>query len=336
MYKTIILCLGVPALLLLILTINNTLGIILLLFIVFTIAFFALEASTCKLDDKTLAKVIQCIDKNFDTKKILSKKLESDHVMEYYETTTNRDYRILEWFEGPGMHSKLTVRHPINAHSGLTVQPSLVMREIAASHAQSVLEVGSGKGFCTFYLANLLPDVRFTGLDLVHKHIEISTVECSRGNYKNVRFVNGDARDPTSFKTVYDIIFSVEALCHLDSENKMRDFLENTKNYLHNRGKLVIVDGFRSPDFNTSSENQQLAMMLAERGFQIKQMPSKADWILLASEYGLEVQRDVDLTEEVLPFWRLGWRVARFLLHFMPLTRFFHFSLWQLLSHDLN
>jgi len=225
-------------------------------------------------------------------------------------------------FEGPGLHSKMDVRHPIRAHCGLSLQPAYVLREVAAANAKSVLDVGCGRGFCTFYLANLMPDVKFMGIDMVPRHAEFASCEASKGGYNNVQFSIGDATRLDELGTKFDIIFSVEAMCHLDTDQKMRDFLNSASLSLTPKGKIVLVDGFRSPSFDTCSPNQQLAMKLAERGFRIRRMPSKALWASMGSESGFKVVRDVDLTHQVLPFWRFGWRFAHVALKFSPLIRY--------------
>jgi SAM-dependent methyltransferase len=305
------------------------------------------EAATCELDDTALAQVppaaararrpppaprrprlrphlatqdLANIRRAYDVPEILAAPYANADVLRYYKHTTDRDYQLLRLFEGPGLHSKLDLRHPIRAHCGLSLQPAYVLRE--AANAKSVLDVGCGRGFCTFYLANLMPDVAFTGIDLLPRHAEVAARDASKAGYNNVQFLTGDATCLHELGTKFDIIFAVEALCHLDTDQKMRDFLSSASSSLNPNGKIVIVDGFRSPGFDTCSPNQQLAMRLAETGFRIRRMPSKALWASLASESGFHVVRDVDLTQQVLPFWRLGWRFAHAALKFPPLIRY--------------
>lgn len=40
-----------------------------------------------------------------------------------------------------------------------------------------------------------------------------------------------------------------------------------------------------------------------------------------ARKSGLRLIKSVDLTHEVLPFWRRGWRVARTVLRLLPFVR---------------
>ena len=261
------------------------------------------------------------INRAYDVDHTVSTPFDTDDMILYYKHTTDRDYKLLEMFEGPGLHSKLDVPHPIRANCGLSLQPAYVLREVASAHAKSVLDVGCGRGFCTFYLANLMPDVKFRGVDVVPRHAEFAAQEALKGGYENVHFSTGDATRLNELGEKFDVIFSVEAMCHLDTDQKMRDFLRSAASSLNSKGKIVLVDGFRSPNFDTCSQNQQLAMMLAERGFRIRRMPSKALWTTFGSEFGFKLVRDVELTEHVLPFWRFGWRFAHALLRFPWLIR---------------
>lgn len=143
----------------------------------------------------------------------------------------------------------------------------------------------------------------------------------TKGGYKNIKFSVCDATQLDKLGEKFDIIFSVEAMCHLDTDQKMREFLHTAAASLHPKGKIILVDGFKSPNFDTCSPNQQLAMVLAEKGFRIRRMPSKALWASLGSASGFKVVSDLDLTEQVLPFWRFGWRFAHAALRFPWIIR---------------
>jgi SAM-dependent methyltransferase len=218
---------------------------------------------------------------------------------------------------GIGLHSKLLFPKPIFSVASTSAQAVLVLKEIGHTHAKKVLEIGCGQGFCTIFLATLCPNVFFHGIDIVPRHIDIATRYKESGAFTNTEFSLCDA---TRFDNLppnrFDLIFSVEALCHLDTSHKRHDFLTHAYNRLGRRGRIVIIDGFRSLNFDKSSANQQTAMCLAEAGFRIRKMPTKNEWIDLARDLNFELIEDRDLTREVLPFWRLGWRMARFILKF--------------------
>jgi hypothetical protein len=112
----------------------------------------------------------------------------------------------------------------------------------------------------------------------------------------------------------YDVIFGIESFCHMDTDAKLTAFLGFAAEALHPRGRIVIVDGFRTDDFSALDDDVQQAMILAESGFRIMRMPSRATWKALATAHGFDVISETELTMDALRFWTRGWRVAQLLL----------------------
>jgi len=251
------------------------------------------------------------------------------------------DYKVLELCVGPGMHTELCAPPPILCFGGHTRQAVLVLAEVAAVTERtdrqwaelgdrtadaraSVLEVGFGRGYCLMFLAGLLPHIHFHGVDRVQRHLQLGGCACQKGGYSNVELFVGDGAEFLSSMTdtVYDVVFGVESLCHLDTPAKRKAFVASAARRLtFPGGRLVVVDGFRSAGFDDAPEDHRTAMRLAERGFNIRAMPSKAEWVQQASAEGLHLVRSLDLTSEGLPFWTLGWRIARCLLRLLPFVR---------------
>ena len=287
--------------------------------------------------DATLAQDLACLTPAFDADTLLEGAPPPNQldVIAYYTHTTDRDYRVLSWFMGQGLHTSLTARLPVgssNERQALYVANAIaVARALTPSDstaaATRVLEVGSGRGYCTLMLAGFFTpssDFEFHGVDLVKRHIDVARRDAAAHNYTNVHFHQGDAAMTASFRPYastapFDIIFGVEALCHLDTPYSVRAFLTNAANHLAaGHGRLIIVDGFRSETFATAPANQQLAMRLAERAFAIKRMRPMSEWIEAAYSAGLRLESLEDLTHQALPFWTVGWRFAHALLRHAP------------------
>ena len=267
--------------------------------------FVAIDCQVADLDDKTLASDLRLINTLYNIEVIL--KNPPTEAREYYEHTTDRDYAFLERVMGPGMHTRI--------RNDNEEQFKYVADEISASNADRVLEVGCGKGHSRV-LARMLPHVHFTAVDMVERHIEVAKSHAPA----NVEYIHADATHDISHLGKFQVIFGVESLCHMDSREAREKFIKQAKLLLAPGGKIVIVDGFRSETFQDTTPDQQLAMMLAERGFSIARMPSKADWIHVT---GAETSSFTDLTKDAIVYWKTGWRVARFLLHF-PLVLYYY------------
>jgi 2-polyprenyl-3-methyl-5-hydroxy-6-metoxy-1,4-benzoquinol methylase len=182
---------------------------------------------------------------------LFSKIRRSRHLLvEYYSKTTDRDYRILEWFVGPGMHTRLEC---------CPSQVDLVARHV--NDSRSVLEVGSGRGYCTNSLAASMPRVNFHGVDLVERQVQISRENAA----ENSSFFCVDVAVHRS-DAQYDMIFGVESLCHVGN-------LSFVKTLLRPGGKLVIIDGFRRNGAKVATE-------MVEAGFRImNRFLTKEEWI---------------------------------------------------------
>lgn len=270
-----------------------------------------------------LASLRRAFGQEFD--KELEKQFTFERVRTYYYHTTDRDYKLLRLFCGEGQHTRLEMPSPIGHQGGCTRQPMLVYAEARAIDAKRVLEAGCGRGHGSIVLAATMPEASFVGVDLVARQIEAAAGAAASANLTNASFHVADATKlvASDFATPgsFDLIFGIEALCHMDSDATASSFMAQATALLRVGGRLVIVDGFRSATFETCPPDQRVAMMLAESGFRIRAMPSKQLWKRLADSHGLVLVRDTDLSHEALPFWVLGWRVARVVLLFPALVR---------------
>ena len=283
-----------------------------------------LYAKNSILSEETLVEDLTSIKKALGTTFIedeINAQYSVDDVIKYYTHTTDRDYKLLELFVGPGLHSRLEL--PLGGMDGGTHQSNFILAEIRAANARSVLEIGSGRGHCSLFLAQRVPDVQFKGVDLTARHVSVALESAKNSNLKNVDFFLGDATKLSSVKPAsVDFIFGIEALCHIDTNEGAANFMKSANKLLRKGGRIVFFDGFRAKRFNKCSANQRKAMKLAECGFKIRAMPSKKLWVDLGIQNNMKVIQDVDLTRHVLPFWILGWRVARIILLFPRLIRF--------------
>lgn len=273
-------------------------------------------------DRARLARDLAWLEKALPLEAFREAEFDNGDVVEYYEQTTFRDYRLLELAAGSNaMHSRLAPKTPLPYDPGQLLQLLYVIAH--AGSAKTVLEVGSGKGSNSVFLAALLPHVRFFAVDLVPAHVRVASLAAREAGLRNVAFFLGDACSPPAALAAleFDVIFGIESLCHMDTPAKMSGFLGPAGPRLSAGGKLVIVDGFRTAQFDRLDADVREAMKLAESGFRIRRMPSKDCWSALAARSGLRRVQDTDLTPEALAFWTRGWKAARLLTFFPGLVR---------------
>ena len=220
-------------------------------------------------------------------------------VARHFTWTTDLDGFVLETVFGAGGHTKL---------KGAVSSLSLVSRELSVAKTTSVLDIGCGRGFCTLTLAGEKPDVCFTGIDLVPRHVQVArSVMC-----ENAVFLRADAmRFLSTAIHGFDVVYGIDSLRYMDTQLRLKNFMWRCKNALRPGGRLVIIDIFRADNFEAAPRDQQAAMRLAEGGMRIEQMPSKAQWKFEANRQGLRLAAEEDLTTKALPFWTQLWRIAR-------------------------
>ncbi|PNH00451.1 hypothetical protein TSOC_013725 [Tetrabaena socialis] len=253
-----------------------------------------------RLDLTRLARVVPRLQEFY------RKDFTAPDVTTYFAKTTFRDYRALELVTGSAaMHTPMD-------HDQLLY---VIAQMGEAVNGGRVLEIGFGKGANIVYLADLFPRTGFVGIDLLDEHVAHANSNLRNlRNLRNVDFRKDDASSPVTAHASYDVIFGIESCCYLDTVEKQTGFLRFVKRSLTPTGRLVIVDGYRSADFMEKPPDVQRAMLLAESGFRIREMPSKQTWRRLAARERLVLVDDVDLTAKALPFWIRIWKVAHALL----------------------
>ena len=255
------------------------------------------------------------LDSCFSLESFRSSLYTTTDVIKYYNETTHRDYKILELFtKSTAMHTELIHENLPYKCNGQLLQ-LLHILPYMSSKSINVLEIGFGKGTNMIFLASLFPRVSFVGIDLIDKHVKYATQQSN--DLPNVTFLQGDAKRLPSFSMKFDVIFCIESLCHLDTDEDIEFFLKNVKELLTPDGKLIIVDGFRKNNYKDDPSILE-AMNIAESGFRIRRMTSKEQYYSLSRAMGLKIIDDIDLTENAVRFWVKWWKVGHLFLKFMP------------------
>ena len=238
----------------------------------------------------------------------------------YYTATMHVDYELLQACVGPGMHSRVSLQHPFGAWNASTV-PSMVLAALrldVTDVSARVLEFGSGRGFCSLYLAALAPRVRFVGVDATPAHVAKAEAATRQGRYANASFELGDGTDLGAYEHALRAFSRLRPCVTCARRTSAGSFLQGAARALRPGARLVIVDGF-APSTCVPAADAQRALEHAEHGFHIGPLATVREWATDAKDAGLRVVLNQDLTAQVLPFWRCGWRVARALMHLSPL-----------------
>lgn len=133
----------------------------------------------------------------------------------------------------------------IFSEEGYYGQPRTVSAQIQAIGARQVLELGSGKGFNSSFLAQEHPEVQFQGFDLTPLHVSLANKKAAA--LSNLTFQVGDFNLLPFPDQSFDIIFGVDCLCHAQ---EAQITLAKIRRVLKPDGRLVVFDGYREPGFD--------------------------------------------------------------------------------------
>lgn len=245
------------------------------------------------LEQAELPRYLAKIDHTFGISKLLELRADKDTIVRYY-TESEKAYRLLHSRDG-SVHMTLTGSDPTSNHDNLG-QARMVQQQIEELSAQTILELGCGKGFNVAYLASVNKKARLVGIDLTPKHIRIASKKYA--NVANLAFELGDFQALHFKNEEFDLVFEVEALCH--AQDPALAYSEVFR-VLKPGGRFVIFDAFRSSDLTSFPQDLQTAVQLVELTMAVKRFPSLDYWLNLAKGVGFKILSTVDLSDAIMP-----------------------------------
>lgn len=267
-----------------------------------------------------LRERLATVESTFDTAALLDRPHDVQEVIGYY---TQSAFAWQLWHSRAGaVHMAINYDgeyHP----EGHLEQARIVQRQMAAVGAGRVLELASGKGYNSSYLAAQHPEVEFRGVDVTPLHVRMARRKGRR--QANLRFERADFQQLPHPDESFDLVFVVEGLCHaFDVAGALRE----VHRVLRPGGRFVVMEPFRRPGFELARPSVQYAARLVEASFAIDSFPAVDAWLELARETGFAVLETEDHTAAVMPnlrelharamWWRrLTWGSAR-LRRLMP------------------
>lgn len=258
------------------------------------------------------------VDRVFGIDRVLA--LEGAEIVAPYYRQSGPGYRRVH-SEAGAMHIALNPDGRFD-RSGYYAQTEEVARQIAATGARRVLELGSGTGFNSLHLAAAHGSVAFTGLDLMRHHVRRS--RRAARNRRNLTFIEGSYAALPPGLDGQDVVFGVETLCYAQSPDTVA---REVARALAPGGRFVMFDGFRSADFDRAPAD----VITAARLFEITTAVTagfwhRSDWTRALERAGLRVLRADDLTADAIACMR---RLQR------PALRFFADWRLRLMRHLL-
>lgn len=263
---------------------------------------------------------IERIQKVFDTDKIVHIQPTISSIADYYKTNklayslfANKDF----------VHMGIS-KNKKYSNKDLFEQGKFVDKYIKQLKAKKVLELATGRGATSAFLAQKHPDVTFEAIDLPDGQIDFAFSKAKK--FKNFHPKEGDYHNLADYpRDSFDVVFIIEALCH--STNKKKVFNEVRK-LLKNKSVFIIFDGYRGKKEHLLTKEELLAIKLTEKGMAVPSFDYYQDFKNKLLKSGFKVLKEQDVSSQVVPtlkkfeaLAKLYFKVPPFLLKII--NRFF-------------
>ncbi|MEM7735955.1 MAG: methyltransferase domain-containing protein [Deinococcota bacterium] len=247
----------------------------------------------------------------FDTDALLQAPTNEDDVVDYYQQSFN-GYRHVHSSFG-AVHMGFTEDGAFNERDyygqAKHIAAHIDTLQQAAQPITAVLELASGQGVNSNYLAERYPDVSFTGIDLTPKHLKVA--EGFAAKRANLNFVKGNFQDMPFAEASFDVVFEVESICYATN---MAKAVAEIYRVLRPGGVAVLFDGFRLTSAKSVSAALKQANELVEAAMTIDAFWELTDWLELVRAQGFTVLQLEDYFEKVLPTLARLQTLARFFI----------------------
>jgi ubiquinone/menaquinone biosynthesis C-methylase UbiE len=240
-----------------------------------------------------LEKYLNKIKQVFDIGELSRQNISQRDVIDYY-VESEVGYNFFHSSEG-AIHMALNYDGKFDSE-GYYGQAQIVQKHINKSCSHRVLELGSGKGFNTIYLARQNKSVKFIGIDITHKHVAFAQNK-SQG-LANLYFGLGDFHELNFKDESFDLVFEVESICHARDMHKV---LSEIHRVLKPGGRFISFDGYRKVGLDQFDDKIKLAARLVEIAMAISHPWVIDDWLHLAQGIGFEIFSVDELSEAIMP-----------------------------------
>lgn len=232
------------------------------------------------------------IGKVFDINKVINTPINSKAVSRYYKIN-KIPYSII--YRGhDAIHLGITYGEIYDRKKDILEQAKIVEKYIS-NDTKNILELGTGRGINSDYLARKFPNINFIGIDLPGGHINYAIKKSKKLKNFNVR--KGDFHDLNSFPANhFDIVFVVEAICYSTDDKKI---FREVKRVLKNKGIFIVIDAFA--DKRNLTEVEEQVKELTEKGMTVPDFTQYEDFRNIAIEAGFKVKDEKDLSKYAMP-----------------------------------
>ena len=249
--------------------------------------------------DLSLDQALALIDRHLGSRAMLDD-TGADRVAIYYRQSRPAYDRV---HSGEGcMHVALNPDGRFD-RDGFLYQPRAVSQVIASTGARRVLELGTGLGFNSRWLAARHPDVQFVALDLLPDHVAETRRRAAAQGLGNLTVVQGSFDDLPADLGAFDTVFAIETLCYTADPVRVA---AGVARHLAPGGRFLAFEPLSLRPLQDLPAPMALATQLYWLGVAVtRPVPGIGDWQAALAAGGLQPDPPQDLTVQAAPGLRV-------------------------------
>lgn len=269
--------------------------------------------------NKILKEKLSKISKVFDIEELQKIENDGNYIQSYYQK--NKIPYFIFHTRKNFVHMGIS-RDGVFKEEDLLEHAVFVEKYLSKQNATDVLELATGRGANSLWLAERHPRVNFYGIDF--SRTQLSFAQKAAKKVSNFHVKLGDFHHLKDFKeNTFDIVFIVEALCYSNSTEKV---VNEVKRVLKDGGYFIIFDGYLSNKELSSDENT--AVKITSQGMSVAEFLKYTDFrdIMVKNSFTLVEEKNVSayVTPTMQRFERLAEkffskpRIGKFITWILP------------------
>jgi ubiquinone/menaquinone biosynthesis C-methylase UbiE len=253
----------------------------------------------------SLSKKLSRIRSLFPVQDIKQKRMDLEYVASYYKT--NRLAYSLFHTMSDAMYMGIS-RDGKYKQDDLYEAARTVEKFIRPNQTKHILELATGRGATSAFLAKKYASIEFDGIDISQGQLDFAYKKARR--LKTYHPQLGDYHDLHGYENEYfDIIFVIEALCYSKNKEKV---LKEVKRVLKPHGIFIILDGYRNHQITSFTQDEEDAMELTQRGMAVETFETYESFRSTAKKAGFSLVSEENASEYILPTLYRFERTANF------------------------
>lgn len=261
---------------------------------------------------ESLVNKLNRVKSVFNVNEVINRNISIIDIKDYYKTN------IIPYFlfhnKEDFVHNGITRGIEYSDHD-VYEHPKIVEKYIKELGATKCLELATGKGASSLYLARLFPEVKFHAINLPDGQIEIAIRKAQ--SVSNFFPEEGDYHDLSNYRVnEFDIVFVFEALCHSNAKEKVA---QQVHRVLKPGGLFIVIDGYLNKYTKDLNDEEFLAKQLSEKGMVVNSFEYYGDVKNEITNSGFQEVFEEDASSLILPSLYRFERLSCWILFRVPL-----------------